>query len=153
KQIGEVWKISIIGDKVYFQTFSHLLVYQKGKIAVIPTSGSLLFTHLVNNRLFIEIIDNGLFELKGNSLEKMNGSELLGKSGVFAVLPFKNNRLLIATSKDGLFLFDGNTFKPFENEANNFLKTYQINNGVKLQSNYFAFGTILNGVVIIDENG
>jgi ligand-binding sensor domain-containing protein/DNA-binding CsgD family transcriptional regulator len=153
KLTGEVWRISVVDNRVYFQTFSHLYLYQMGKITVIPTSGSLLFTHQVDKRILVEVIDNGLFEIKGNKLEKLNGSESIGKSGVYAILPFKNNRLLIATSKNGLFLFDGNKFQPFENEANNLLKTYQINNGVKLMSNYFAFGTILNGIVIIDENG
>ena len=34
-----------------------------------------------------------------------------------------------------------------------FLKTYQLNNGVKILNKYYAYGTILNGIIIIDENG
>ena len=150
---GEVWKIYAIGKKIYFQTFSHLFLYENKKITVIKPANNLLFLHQVNKRLFVEVLDNGLFELKGTKLSKLEGSEILGKTGILSILPFKNSQLLIGTSKNGLFIFDGNTFTPFANQANNFLKTYQLNNGAKVLNNYYAFGTILNGIVIIDENG
>lgn len=150
---GEVWKIYVVGKKIYFQTFSHLFIYNGKEITVIKPASNLLFLHQVNQRLFVEVLDNGLFELKGTRLLKLPGSEILGKTGVLSILPFKNNQLLIGTGKNGLFLFDGTTFKPFANQANNFLKAYQLNNGVKLFKNYYAFGTILNGIIIIDENG
>lgn len=153
KLTGEVWKIYVVGKRVYFQTFSHLFVYESKKVAVIKPDNNLLFLHQVNNRLFVEVLDNGLFELKGNKLSKLEGSEILGKTGILSILPFKNNQLLIGTGKNGLFIFDGSKFTPFANQANNFLKTYQLNNGAKVLNNYYAFGTILNGIVIIDENG
>lgn len=150
---GEIWKIHTIGKKIYFQTFSHIFIYENNKIASIKLPSNLLFLHKVNNRLFAEVIDQGLFELKGNQLLKLEGSEVLGKTGVLAILPFKNNQLLIGTSKNGLFTFNGTSFSPFNNEANGFLKTYQLNNGTQVLGKYYAFGTILNGIVIINENG
>ncbi len=153
KLSGEVWKIYVIGKTIYFQTFSEIFVYQNKKITIIKGVNNLLFTHKVKNRLFAEVIDNGLFEVKGKQLVKLLGSEILGKTGILSILPFKNNQLLIGTSKNGLFLYDGTIFTPFNSQANNFLKTYQLNNGAKVFNNYYAFGTILNGVIIIDENG
>ncbi len=153
KLTGEVWKIYVVGAKIYFQTFSHLFIYENKKIAVITPISNLLFLHKANSRLFVEDLENGLFELKGTKLVKLEGSEILGKTGVLSILPFKNNQLLIGTGKNGLFIFNGTTFTPFANQANNFLKTYQLNNGVKVLDKYYAFGTILNGIVIIDENG
>ncbi|WP_293302063.1 two-component regulator propeller domain-containing protein [Pedobacter sp. UBA4863] len=153
KLTGEVWKIYPLGKTIYFQTFSHIFIYQNNKITVLNAANNLLFLHKAGNRLFAEVIDHGLFELKGNKLIKLQGSEILGKTGVLSILPFKNNQLLIGTSKNGLFVFNGTTFMPFANQANNFLKTYQLNNGIKALDNYYAFGTILNGIIIIDENG
>ncbi|WAC39174.1 transcriptional regulator [Pedobacter sp. SL55] len=153
KLTSEVWKIYSLGKKIYFQTFSHIFIYQNKKITVIKPAGNLLFLHQVKERLFVEVIGNGLFELKGTQLTKILGSEVLGISGILSILPFKNNQLLIGTSKNGLFTFDGNNFMPFANDANWYLKSYQLNNGAKVLKNYYAFGTILNGIVIIDENG
>src|SRR5690606_6767335 len=64
-----------------------------------------------------------------------------------------NGQLLIGTSKDGLYLYDGQNYTRFHTAANEFLSTYQLNNGVRLPNRYFAYGTILNGLIIIDENG
>lgn len=153
KLSGEVWKIYVIGKRIYFQTFSHIYIYENKKITVVKPTNNLLFLHKVNNRLFAEVIDNGLFELKENRLIKLEGSEILGKSGILSILPYKNNQLLIGTSKNGLFIFDGNRFSAFANAADWFLKTYQLNNGTKVLNNYYAYGTILNGIIIIDQNG
>ncbi|SOD18893.1 two-component regulator propeller domain-containing protein [Pedobacter xixiisoli] len=149
---AEIWKIYIVGKKIYFQTFWGILVYENKKIKIIKP-GNLFFLHSVREKLFAEIINKGLFELKGDKLVKLAGSEIMGTTGILSILPFKENQFIIGTSKNGLFLYDGITFKPFVNQANNFLKTYQLNNGVKVLEKYYAYGTILNGVIIIDESG
>jgi DNA-binding CsgD family transcriptional regulator len=150
---GEVWKIHVLGKRIYFQTFAEIFVYYQNKIASIQPPNNLLFTHKVNDRLFAEVLDQGLFEVKDKKLVKLLGSEILGKTGVLSILPYKGNQLLIGTGKNGLFLYDGNLFTPFNTQANNFLKTFQLNNGAKVFNNYYAYGTILNGVIIIDDNG
>lgn len=153
KITDEVWKIYVDRDRVIFQTFSKIFVYQNNKISIVSSSKSLLFIHKVNNRFFVEILENGLHELVGNKLVYLPQSDQLGKQGILSILPYKNGCFLIGTSKNGLFTYDGKTFKPFITPANGFLKTYQLNNGVQLLGKYYAFGTILNGLIIIDENG
>ncbi len=149
----EVWKIYIDRDRIIFQTFSKIFVYQNNKISIVSSPKSLLFLHKVNNRFFVEVLENGLHELVGNKLVYLPKSDQLGKQGILSILPYKNGGLLIGTSKNGLFTYDGKTFSPLNTPANDFLKTYQLNNGVRLLGKYYAFGTILNGLIIIDENG
>ncbi|GGE50969.1 YXYXY domain-containing protein [Pedobacter psychrotolerans] len=153
KITDEIWKIYIDQDRVIFQSFSKILIYQNQKISVISSSKSLLFLHKVNKRFFVEILENGLHELVGNKLVYLPQSDLLGKQGILSILPYKNGGLLIGTSKNGLFIYDGKNFNPLNTPANAFLKTYQLNNGVQLLGKYYAYGTILNGLIIIDENG
>lgn len=153
KITDEVWKIYVEKDRVIFQTFSRIFIYRNGKIETIKAPSSFLFLHKVNNRYFIEVLDKGLFELKGNKLSFLPNSEKIGKQGVLSILPYKNGQFIIGTSKNGLFIYDGSDFFPLATAANNYLKTYQLNNGVKLLDKYYAYGTILNGLIIIDENG
>lgn len=153
KITDEVWKIYVDRDRVIFQSFSNIFVYQQNKISIVSSPKSLLFLHKVNNRFFVEVLEHGLHELVGNKLVYLPQSDQLGKQGILSILPYKNGGFLIGTSKNGLFIYDGKTFSPFNTAANNFLKTYQLNNGVKLLGKYYAFGTILNGLIIIDENG
>jgi len=148
----EIWKIYIDKDQVIFQSFGSIYVYRSGKINVIKGPNPYLFLFKTGSRYFIEQVNSGLYELKGDKLEYVNGSNLLGNSGVLSILPISNNRYLIGTARNGLFIYDNKQITPWNNQANDFLKTYQLNNGV-LIGKYVAYGTILNGVVIIDTAG
>ncbi len=149
----EVWKIYQDGDRIIFQSFSSLYIYQHGRIKVVKLPATFLFLYQVDKRFIIEVLNKGLFELKGDQLSplKNNGAELQGN--VLSILPFKDGKLLIGTSKNGLFLYDGEGYRPFNSEANWFLRSYQLNNGTKVLDKYYAFGTILNGLIIINEDG
>lgn len=147
----EIWKIHIYGNKIVFQSFSTIYIYANGKITILKNASNFLFSYQIGDRFIVE--DKGLYELKGNKLEFIPGSDLICKTGVLSILPFKPGILLIGTGKNGLFLFDGKTFTPFNTPANAFLSAFQLNNGAKILGKYYAYGTILNGIIIINENG
>lgn len=148
----EPWKIYFDGSRVIFQSFSSIFIYEKGRFHTIHTHRSFLFLFKVEDRFFVEILGDGLYELKGKKLARIPGSEILGTSGVLSILPHKNG-YLIGAAKSGLFLFDGHTITPWQNEGNEFLKTYQLNNGVHILGRYYAYGTITNGIIILDDAG
>ena len=149
----EIWKIYVDGDRVLFQSFGSIYIYADGKITVIKSPNPYLFLYRAGKRFFVEQIGYGIFELKNNHLEYLPGSNIVGNSGVLSILPFQKGEYLIGTAKNGLFIYDGKQVRPWANQANDFLKTYQLNNGVTIRGKYFAYGTILNGVVIIDTAG
>ncbi|GAA4320784.1 triple tyrosine motif-containing protein [Mucilaginibacter gynuensis] len=148
----EVWKIYVDKDRIIFQSFGVIYIYSKGKISAIKTNQPYLFLFKAGNRYLIERVGTGLFELKGDSLSYIKGSNILG-IGVLSILPFDKTRYLIATAKNGFYLYDGISITPWKTQADDFIKRYQINNGVVIPGNYFAFGTILNGIIIIDAAG
>ncbi len=149
----EIWKIYIDGERVLFQSFSTIYSYSKGKITVIKAPGSFLFLQKAGNRFLIEVLKKGLYELKGNELIALPHSNPKSPDNMLSILPYKDGKLLIGTSKEGLFLYDGQSYVPFQTEANSFLKTFQLNNGILFDGNYYAFGTILNGLIILDDQG
>jgi len=149
----EIWKIYTVGKKVLFQSFSAIYIYENKKITVVTAQHSLLFLHKADNRFYVEVTGHGLFELTGNKLGPLKNNGPTLPQGIMCILPYKNGSLLIGTSKDGLFIYNGENFSPLNTVANTFLKTYQLNNGTRILGRYFAFGTILNGLIIIDENG
>lgn len=148
----EIWKIYIDKDRVLFQSFGAIYIYAKGQITVLKAPKPFLFLYQTGNRYFIEQVDAGLFELVNNRLTLVPGSNILG-SRVLSILPFGRGKYLIGTAKNGLFLYDGKAIAPWQNQANDFLKTYQLNNGAVVPGKYFAYGTILNGIVVIDTTG
>jgi DNA-binding CsgD family transcriptional regulator len=149
----EIWKIYVDRDRIIFQSFGTIYVYADGKINLIKAPNPFLFLFKTGNRYFVEQVNAGLFELKNNKLLYIEGSKILGNSGVLSILPFPHNKFLIGTARNGLFIYDGRQIKEWPNQANDFFKTYQLNNGVAVPGKYFAYGTILNGVVVIDTSG
>lgn len=149
----EIWKIYIDGKRVIFQSFSSIYIYEDGQISVVKATNPFLFLFKVKARFFVEVIDQGLFELKGRKLIPVPNSQVLGRTGILSILPFQKDKILIGTAKDGLFVFDGRRITPWSTQAGDFLKSYQLNNGHVVMDKYFAFGTILNGLVIVDESG
>ncbi|MBD1385674.1 transcriptional regulator [Mucilaginibacter rigui] len=148
----ETWKIYVDKDKVIFQSFGSIYVYKNGKVNVIKAPKPFLFLFKTGSRYFVEQVDAGLFELKDDKLTYVEGSNILG-SRVLSVLPFQKGKYLIGTAKNGLFIYDGKQVSPWQNQANDFLKTYQLNNGAFIPGKYIAYGTILNGIIIIDTAG
>jgi DNA-binding CsgD family transcriptional regulator len=148
----ETWKIYIDNDKVIFQSFGSIYIYANGKITVVKAPKPFLFLFKTGSRYFVEQVDAGLFELKNNGLTYIAGSNILG-SRVLSVLPFQKDKYIIGTAKNGLFIYDGKQITPWQNQANDFLKNYQLNNGAIIPGKYLAYGTILNGIVIIDTAG
>jgi ligand-binding sensor domain-containing protein/DNA-binding CsgD family transcriptional regulator len=149
----EIWKIYVDGDRVIFQSFGRIFIYSKGRISIIRAHNPFLFLFKTGSRYFVEQVNAGLFELKNNHLDSVAGSNILGNSGILSILPFHQDKYLIGTAKNGLFIYDGKKIRPWGNQANDFLKTYQLNNGAVIPGKYFAYGTILNGIVIMDTAG
>ena len=149
----EIWKIYIDHNRVLFQSFSAIYIYQNNKIQVVKAPGAFLFLHQVGQRFFVEVLNKGLYELVGTKLQPLPYSGDPLPADVLSILPYKNGSLLIGTKKNSLFVYDGTRYQPFQTEAADFLKSYQLNNGVQVMGTYYAYGTILNGLVIIDANG
>lgn len=148
----EIWKIYVEKDQVIFQSFGSIYIYKQGRIDVVKEHNPYLFLFKAGKRYFVEQVNAGLFELKNNKLVYVEGSNVMGNSGVLSILPLSDKKLLIGTARNGLFVYDNSQIKPWTNLANDFLKTFQLNNGV-LIGKYVAYGTILNGVIIIDTAG
>jgi DNA-binding CsgD family transcriptional regulator len=149
----EIWKIYVDSNRIIFQSFGSIYVYASGKIEIVKAPNPFLFLFKIGDREFVEQVNAGLFELKDTKLQYIEGSKTLGNSGVLSILPFPHNQFLIGTARNGLFIYDGRQIKQWANQANDFLQSYQLNNGVAIKDKYFAYGTILNGVVVIDTSG
>ncbi|MGB4205977.1 MAG: triple tyrosine motif-containing protein [Bacteroidales bacterium] len=148
----EIWKIVNHRDKIYFQSFGKLLCYDHQRVISIPIPGSILFLLKCNERLFAQEIGGGLYEIVENELFFINGSQIFSDTEVKTILPFKSGKFIIGTSSKGLYLFDGLSFTYWQNEASELLMDLKINNGVK-SGNLFIFGTIIKGLIILDETG
>ncbi len=148
----EVWKIVQCHDKIYFQGFSSLFVYDQHAVKPVKLPGSIIFLLKARERIFLQAISGMLYEIINDRVELIpQGNELIGTE-VKTILPYKNGSFLIGTTAHGVFLYDGKVITPWESEASEKLKEYQINNGL-IMDGRIIFGTIVKGLFVLDMEG
>lgn len=151
-QNDEIWKIVALNDKVYFQSFGNIFVYDQQKVRVLKRPGPILFILKSGERIFSQAINGALYEIVDESLQLIEGSEIFAASEIKAILQLPDGRFVIGTSVDGLFLYDGKSFTPFETQMSDDLRKNKINVGLLL-NDQMVFGTILKGIFFLDLNG
>lgn len=151
----EIWKIIVEDKRIFFHTFSKSYIWENNTIHTLTANGEpFLFPHQLNNQLFFEQLPSGLHEFRQGKLQPIKGKDVLRDKNVLAILPFKATTSLIATARHGLYLMESDgTITPWNVPANQLLGQSQINNGIYLYDGQYAFGTIQNGVIVINKNG
>lgn len=149
----EIWKIFTREGKIYFQSFTSIYIYNNEQIEQVKAPYTMLFMHQVTDRFIVQIIDTGLFWFENGEFDFIENSELFAGEKVHAIIPYGANQWLIGTDNAGLYLYDGNRFSYFRSEASEFLENYNCNTAKQLSDSTYAFGSILNGVIITDNSG
>jgi DNA-binding CsgD family transcriptional regulator len=148
----EIWRIIPHQNKIYFQSFSTIFVYDGKSIHTITPGFTMVLLCKARDRLFIHGVDRGLFELEGDSLRLIPESRILSHDEIKVVVPFPENKFLIGAAENGLFLYDGQTLEPWISDANELIKQAEINNGLAMDQG-IVIGTIVNGIFIFDYQG
>ena len=151
-QNEEVWNIIITSQGVLFQSFAFVYRYQGNRISSLQPPGNILFIHQIYNRLLMEVIDRGLYELQGDQYRLIKGSEFLGQETINSILPIGERDILIGTER-AIYRYDGKQFKPFSAPVNEFIQRNRLNRAVIMKSGLYAFGTLLSGVLITTADG
>lgn len=148
----EFWRIIPVGEKVYFQSFAAIYVYDGESVRPLELPGSVVLLQKVHHRLFIDVVDIGLHEIINDRVVPLTGMDLLKGDEVKVVLPWGKDRLLLGAARGGLYLYDGQKATPWTiGQAEN-IRNAEINNGLFLDNRYFI-GTIVDGVYILDTDG
>ncbi|MGN0003633.1 MAG: triple tyrosine motif-containing protein [Sphingobacterium composti] len=151
----EIWKIIFLNDIIIFHSFSKSYLFQNNEIRTLTADGEpFLFAHLINTNLYYEQIPSGLHQLNNGKLVPLKDKNVLFNKNILSILPYDQNKSLIATANDGFYFLDkNNNIEKWNSEASDVLSKYKINTGVKLSEHYYAYGTIKNGIYIIDKSG
>jgi len=150
----EIWKIIASPDEVLFQSFSRIYILRNGQVKSIVAPGTIMFTFAVRGRFYAGVLGKGIYLLDDNySLVPLTGDARINNDKVTFILPYSIDEMLVGTEKNGLFLYDGHRYQPFMCDADGYFKSNEVNNGVQLNENLYAIGTISGGLILIDANG
>lgn len=153
EEFDEVWKIYKIEEGLVFQTFEYLFILNDNQINVIEPENRFHFAFNVNGKLFLDDNEVGVFEYKNNSLSKTNWSDELKEAEIWEILQYKDDGLLICTSGSGIFTYINDSLEQWKVPVNSLIQENKLYSAKRIKDNFYAFGTILNGLIISDSFG
>ncbi len=145
--VEEFWNIYKVNDCIIFQSFYNLYCYENEQITKIQAPSKFITGNSSSGKVFL--VDNlmGIMQFKNYRLEKLNFPITDSYSNIISI--DEQNQYILLIYKNKIDFFDKSTYK--------LLKTLLIADEVfsytSLGNNYFALGTIQNGIKIYDING
>jgi ligand-binding sensor domain-containing protein/DNA-binding CsgD family transcriptional regulator len=149
----EIWKIYTDDKNVYFQSFTSIYIFRDNKILKAKAPYAMLFMHEVNEKYVVQVIERGLFWFEDNEFKRIENSDIFETKKVHAIVPYNTNQWLVCTDNHGIYHYDGQAFNYFTSDASTFLQENVCNVAKQLNDTTYAFGSILNGLIITNREG
>ncbi|MEM9528169.1 MAG: two-component regulator propeller domain-containing protein, partial [Bacteroidota bacterium] len=145
------WNIVPFEGFLIFQSLQQLFLFQptSGEIEVIRPENSIAKLFATKESLFFTDHNAHLFKLSAGKITPMLSTKAAPES---VVLVWEEGpRLIIQTAANGCFALENDSLIPLPRHA--FLRGKRIYSALKRREGGFAFGTISNGVYIVDREG
>lgn len=156
KKIGgvneEFWGTYQIKNQMVFVSHQNIYISSYKKLTKISAKSRFSNSFFVNGRLFLADEKKGLFEYDSSQLKLIfpfTDNNSLDISGVF----INGNALRIVTKNKGIFEWNNGKLTPLSFEVSPSLIKGKVFSFINLGTQYYAFGTILDGIYITDLNG
>lgn len=145
----EIWHILEFEDKIFFQSFSMLFVYDGQQIKQIKTPGNIMYLRKINHRLIIPVIGSGLYEyfIKTDEFKFLQGTEIYKDDIVSSILPLNNANFLISSNNHAVLKYDGKKLTNFDEKLNKIIALHPVNAATIFDDKLYL-ATISNGLVI-----
>ena len=164
RNFSDIRSINLQGDFLFVQSKEYLFrinvtkLREGGDFKAWKADSFFVYSMVFENELYIFQLEKGLYQLKGENLEIVPGSEIFKNTRVYIMLPFPdqekgNFKYLVGTASEGFFGFTGNSFVPFKTELDPLLKDQFLYRSITLPNGNFVVSLIGEGIFIMDTKG
>lgn len=148
------WRIWIDNDKIYFQSFTNIYVYDYHTIEKLTNQIGFLLLNQIGDNFWVQEMYGSLYQLKDGQLNKLKSSEFLTGTLTRVILPYSTDRYLLGTSTGELYLYDNKNFIPWNIALSRQLSGKELNCGIYCSKrNTYYLGTLLDGIYEVDRQG
>lgn len=145
----EIWKILRLGDKIFFQSFNEIYIYENGGIQKIKLPFQISYCFEANGELLFASVRDGIYKMQKGRFVKVDAWKSIDDNVVHAI-ESRKNKTYIFTQKNGVFVADQNAVQPWSHRLNAVLKNSIINAARFISDDKLIIGTASKGVYIID---
>lgn len=154
---GDVWKTYCIDDKVIFQTFDYLFIYENNKISVVESENYFHFGYKRGHDFYIVDREIGLKKLIGKRLQLIEGGEFFANLRIYGWINFESYALVVTREKGVFkvtFNVDGSMhIESVKTEIDEALLKDEVYCATSINSEHIGFGTLNGGLYITNTTG
>lgn len=147
----EIWKIFKFNNKIYFQSFNGIFLYDGKVIKEKKFSFLVSYCFVVDNQLLVASVEKGIYKMNDSRFEKIEGWSILENNVIHAIEKHRN-KTYIFTKKNGVYVEEKNILSAWDSPLNAILKAANINVAKFIKNNKLIIGTANKGVYIFDLN-
>jgi len=155
RYFNQAWNIYNYKQSLVVETQNELFFISNNNFKAFHSKNGYHCSFKVNNDIYVREWNTGLLKYKEDTLILVPDGDKYFNDKIYSILPLNSKGdLLVASRNAGLSSYNGKTFEPWGNPyLNNFIIDAQIYCGIKITSDYFAYGTLNNGIIVIDTKG
>lgn len=147
----EIWKVFRSGDKIYFQSFNEIYIFNGKSVEKVKFPYQISYCYLIDATIYVATVRNGMYIMEGKNFRAVdNWPELKGN----VVHGMEKNRgdIYIFSKNNGVYIASAQRLIPWKSAVNDLLKNDVILAAKFIDENTLAIGTGLRGLYIIDLN-
>jgi len=150
----QFWKIICINEWVLFQSFHRIYIYnsQTQTFQFITSEPELPEVFEVENRVFFQKMNEGLFELENGQSILISDYPLFKKNTIINLFSVQN-KLLVQTQDRGFFILEQNRVLKWQTEDEAKISSLSVYSSLQLKDGSFILGTISEGLYFLSAEG
>lgn len=145
----EIWKIFKLGNRLFFQSFNALYVYENKRVERLNFPSQISYCYVINNLVYAATTRNGIYCLQGKKFLPVQEWNIINGSVVHGMQQYNNNTYIF-TKNRGVYVANNTGIAPWNNALNNILKEDVILSEQFLGKNLLAIGTSRSGLYLIN---
>ena len=150
----QFWNILQYEQWVIFQSLNQIYIYDTKlqKFNIIASKNGILKAFQVNNSVYFQVANEGLFEIE-NGKQKLISNEIVLKNNKIVNIFSTDEGVLLQTQYTGFYKLISGSLSKFTTEVDSEIASSSVYSSVQLADKGFAIGTVSNGIFIISAEG
>jgi AraC family chitin signaling transcriptional activator len=150
----QFWNILNYEQWVIFQSLNQIYIYdtKTQKFSIIPSSKGILKSFQVDNAIYFQIANDGLFEIE-NGKQKLISNHPVLKNNKIVNIFATDDGLLLQTQYSGFYKLIGGNVVKFTTEVDSEIASSSVYSSQQLSDKGYAIGTVSNGIFVVSAEG
>lgn len=146
----EIWKIFRQGNRLFFQSFNALYVYDNKVVERLNFPSQISYCYVVKNQIYAATTRFGIYKLSGNQFSPVKQWGVINGCVVHGMQEHGNN-IYIFTKNKGIYVANEKGIAPWNHALNNIIKEEVVLSEHFVGKNFLAIGTSRSGLYLIDR--